>query len=72
MSHAKDKGENPSSILIGQWVTTRGGIGSVPNRTEPSLTEPKSVRFEVFKKSDRFGSVRSENFSVRFGSVRNF
>ncbi len=51
-----------------------------------SITEVRSVRFEVFKKLDRFGSVRSEDLfgsirfglkfsknyfgSVRFGSVR--
>ncbi len=43
-------------------------FGLEPNRTEPNRTETGSVR--DFQKLDRFGSVRFEIFSVRFGSVR--
>jgi hypothetical protein len=40
---------NVNSMKMKVIVWIRGGIGSVSDRTEPNGTEPKAVRFEIFK-----------------------
>jgi hypothetical protein len=52
---------------IGNIIRNTAEMGPVRFETEPN--RPKPVRSELFKKVDRFGSVRFEIFSVQFGSV---